>query len=572
MSFAHVPMAVLAMWSISSLGAEPGTTEDVAADEVNLNQTVHFDGPDGAPVAVPVGMYGVSSTGGESEGLLLDGADSSYDVRAVAYKHDRTIDVPMAITVEPDEDEFHVVLLRPDGTGLISVGSLSGVRSRAARRRAIAVAQPVKYKKSVQGALRRQRLYTVQGVPSRVPAPRMDLAIASIATKVTKTAGQAPRSQLRVNLKNRGNRPITGVSVQCTIGGHPFTGGTNAGAGPGYGWTLFAVSTQLLPLGEYDAQCEARMQPSGGSTPVDARVRNNTRHRQVRTAYGPDLAMTVPANGEVDVAGTFKVTNVGTEDAFFENASTLVSNSQIVPGPQWQIPAGGRIEPGQVVEMRTSGQHWMCPDSRTDPRQFAREPIEIDPNHVIAESDESNNLIRTYRANPFYLPPAEAAATSSASRKGDLVVTDVCEAYRNDAQITLRAKVKNASPYWLYQCPPGNSFPLYGAYMAGPRWFHVAGDNNHSGQSFNDHSFAWPPQAEVQIGANVEFGQTDSFGVTEGLGPGCHEVQVRIRPLEYAGWPKIKHESNTANNSARRFIEVGGASCVNPPASIVPPC
>jgi hypothetical protein len=49
-------------------------------------------------------------------------------------QHEEVLRAPKAVIQEGKEDEYRLVLLLPDGTGLEAIGSVSGIRSRAVRR------------------------------------------------------------------------------------------------------------------------------------------------------------------------------------------------------------------------------------------------------------------------------------------------------------------------------------------------------------------------------------------------------------------------------------------------------
>jgi hypothetical protein len=100
---------------------------------IELEKTVHFLTPGGEDVVVEQGRYEV---GQASEWLHLSpvGGEKTYAilVEAQPIDHHETIEVPTTLSRSEHEDEYRIILLLPDGTGLEALGSYSGVRSKAA--------------------------------------------------------------------------------------------------------------------------------------------------------------------------------------------------------------------------------------------------------------------------------------------------------------------------------------------------------------------------------------------------------------------------------------------------------
>ena len=102
---------------------------------IELEKTVHFLTPGGEDVVVEQGRYDVAQAsewlrltpvGGEKTDAIL--------VEAQPIDHHETIEVPTILSRSEQEDEYVIILLLPDGTGLEALGSYSGVRAKAVRR------------------------------------------------------------------------------------------------------------------------------------------------------------------------------------------------------------------------------------------------------------------------------------------------------------------------------------------------------------------------------------------------------------------------------------------------------
>lgn len=110
-------------------------TETLSTPTVEFTQPLHFLTPGGEDVIVQQGTYEISQAS-EWLQLIPVGGDKiqAMLVEATPITHNETIGVPTALSVSDSEDEYVMRLLLPGGTGLESVGSYSGVRSKAVRR------------------------------------------------------------------------------------------------------------------------------------------------------------------------------------------------------------------------------------------------------------------------------------------------------------------------------------------------------------------------------------------------------------------------------------------------------
>ena len=102
---------------------------------IEVTKAVHFLTPGGEDVVVEQGRYEVGQAsawlhltpiGGEKTDAIL--------VEAQLIDHHETIEVPTTFSHSEQEDEYVIMLLLPDGTGLEALGSYSGVRSKGVPR------------------------------------------------------------------------------------------------------------------------------------------------------------------------------------------------------------------------------------------------------------------------------------------------------------------------------------------------------------------------------------------------------------------------------------------------------
>jgi len=105
--------------------------EPIGGATVTLDQTIHFLATDGSDVVIPPGTYRIEET--EEWLRVIPGERrEAWLLEAIRTKHEETIDAPVAFSTPGENDQQHMVLLLPGGTGLESIGSISGVRSRRA--------------------------------------------------------------------------------------------------------------------------------------------------------------------------------------------------------------------------------------------------------------------------------------------------------------------------------------------------------------------------------------------------------------------------------------------------------
>ncbi len=105
--------------------------ERLPAPQVVLEQAASFVDPDGAPVSITPGTYAIEAATGPALRVVGQERTSATIIEAVAIHHEESLSDSIAALILTEEDTLHLVLLRPDGTALDAVGSLTGVRSRA---------------------------------------------------------------------------------------------------------------------------------------------------------------------------------------------------------------------------------------------------------------------------------------------------------------------------------------------------------------------------------------------------------------------------------------------------------
>jgi len=101
---------------------------------ITLEKSVHFTTLDGSDVVVEPGTYTIEAadewlrliSGERRDALLLE---------VIKTQHDENLKVANALSQSSAADEHRIVLLLPGGKRLEAIGSVSGVRSRAVKRR-----------------------------------------------------------------------------------------------------------------------------------------------------------------------------------------------------------------------------------------------------------------------------------------------------------------------------------------------------------------------------------------------------------------------------------------------------
>ena len=101
---------------------------------ISVEEAAHFLALDGSDVVVEPGTYQLEVA---EEWLRLVPGERRNAVllEANIIQHAETLNIPQAASQSGEADEYRIVLLLPGGKGLEAIGSVSGVRSRAVKRR-----------------------------------------------------------------------------------------------------------------------------------------------------------------------------------------------------------------------------------------------------------------------------------------------------------------------------------------------------------------------------------------------------------------------------------------------------
>jgi hypothetical protein len=101
-----------------------------ALPTVLIDRPVYFASPDGSDTVATPGLYEVMPSGESGLRLIPSHSHGEFLIRATPFTYDEELASPVALAVPDNESDYHVVLLRPGGTGLDAVGSLTQVRPR----------------------------------------------------------------------------------------------------------------------------------------------------------------------------------------------------------------------------------------------------------------------------------------------------------------------------------------------------------------------------------------------------------------------------------------------------------
>lgn len=99
---------------------------------VHLEQSLHFGGPNGKTVVVPLGAYLVEPLTQGTPRLVFWHEHGTVTLQATRTTHDQTVETPEACLIREDDNEdiYHVVVFIPGGTALEAIGSVSGIQTR----------------------------------------------------------------------------------------------------------------------------------------------------------------------------------------------------------------------------------------------------------------------------------------------------------------------------------------------------------------------------------------------------------------------------------------------------------
>ena len=101
---------------------------------ITLEKSVHFVTPDGSDVVIQPGTYTIEPA--EEWLLVIPGERrDALLLEAIRTQHNEALKAAKAMSQSGEADDYRIVLLLPGGKGLEAIGSVSGVRSRAVKRR-----------------------------------------------------------------------------------------------------------------------------------------------------------------------------------------------------------------------------------------------------------------------------------------------------------------------------------------------------------------------------------------------------------------------------------------------------
>ena len=127
---------IVFLWLLVSVCiGSPAFGEISLPSAVELEKSLYFQNPAGEPVQFQPGIYEVEQNGEKALSMVPVGSDSGTTIQAIPAGHEEDVTANTAHLIpSPDNnaDKQHLVFVTPDGLALESVGSYSGVFSRAA--------------------------------------------------------------------------------------------------------------------------------------------------------------------------------------------------------------------------------------------------------------------------------------------------------------------------------------------------------------------------------------------------------------------------------------------------------
>ena len=125
---------IISLFVLSGVsGVQPGLAQTPGIEQkVIFENTVHFFGSDGVSVPVPAGSYQVEVADTFLQ-LRQEEGSTLLTIAAQPTTHEEAISTMEAMVVAEGEDEWHLVVLAPNGQGLEAIGSSSGVQTRGVK-------------------------------------------------------------------------------------------------------------------------------------------------------------------------------------------------------------------------------------------------------------------------------------------------------------------------------------------------------------------------------------------------------------------------------------------------------
>jgi len=218
-----------------------GSTHSPSPTTLTLDRAVHFLAADGSDMLVQPGTYQLEEAdewlrlipGERRDALLLE---------AMRTRHDENLKISKALSRSNGADEYRLVLLLPDGTGLEAIGSVSGVRSRAVRR------QPASRKRTQQQqALRiptqsakRTVVTKSKPIPKSPVQPNNPLAqrvqtleqqISTLQATINSLQSRLTKIESAVQVSNSGKVTVNGTTLKISASMVDVQAGTSKFSG-----------------------------------------------------------------------------------------------------------------------------------------------------------------------------------------------------------------------------------------------------------------------------------------------------------------------------------------------------
>ncbi|MBU6480875.1 MAG: hypothetical protein KGS09_10080 [Nitrospirae bacterium] len=382
---------------------------------ITIQKPVHFSGSDGSDVVAPAGDYRVEQSTDRTLRLVPQEGKTPLVIQAQATKYDEPMSDLLAVSIPYQEDEHHVVLLKPDGTALDAAGTYSGVKSRAT-----ATLVPLSRPLIQQYRLTPQQL-TGGGSSSPPPPPPNTNPDLVITSAVLTPASPTPYdlAVLHLTVKNQG---LTDAKLdvlnatQLSQGLRHLTVQLwDATGKPVKGWglevanlpvTIAAGTSQILNVPEVtlltDTVGTYRWDITLNSFVTEANTANNTysatitvQSRPPVMGPAPDLALAgcsfMPTNPTQRdfIQVVTQYTNQGSVSANFPYTAPLLqwaSSPAIAGRSSFRWGPGSQVAPGVVQPFQSQMNV-----AQAAPGTY-QIMVTIDPDNRVGESNKANNV------------------------------------------------------------------------------------------------------------------------------------------------------------------------------------
>ena len=406
-------LSVAAAMTVCVMGVQTGAALSDPPDpsHVTIEKAVHFSASDGSDVVASAGTYRVEQATDATLRLIpLEGKDP-FVILAQATTHGESIEAPLALSIPHQQDEHHVVLLRPDGSALDAAGTYSGVSTRAAR-------PPTLDRPVIQDyMLARRQLST--GGSNPPPNPNPDFVITGAAL-VPASPNPFDLAVLQVTVKNQG---LTDAKLDVLTASQMAAGMRHltvqlwdSTGKPVKGWglepanlpvTIPAGSAQGLTVQEVtlltDVVGTLKWDVTLNSYITEANAGNNSysttftvQPRPPITGPAPDLTLAgcsfIPANPtQRDIIQVVtQYTNAGPVAANFPYTAPLLqwtSSPAIAGRNSFRWGAGNQVVPGAVQPFQSQVNI-----AQAAPGTY-QITVMVDPDNRVGESNEANNSV-----------------------------------------------------------------------------------------------------------------------------------------------------------------------------------